>query len=552
MNEQELKNILDYLRNLPGETEVVEFKEAKNGYDFKKLGKYFSALSNEANLKGRPNAWFVFGIEDINHQIVGSNYRVNRKDLDSLKSEIADKTTNRITFIEIYELQYPDGRVVMFQIPAAPRSIPIAFEGHYYGRDDEELGPLNIEEIERIRSQSTAEDWSAAIIPTATIKDLDPNAISVARTNFKNKFPDKAKDVDKWDEITFLNKAKILIKGKLTRTALVLLGKEESEHFLSPSDVKIRWLLKDSKSNDKDYEIFSCPMLLAVDKVYSKIRNLKYRYITEGSLFPEEVEQFEPYTIREALNNCIAHQDYTENSRINVIEAEDHLIFTNAGNFIPGSVEKVVQDDAPEEHYRNPFLATAMFNLKMVDTAGGGIRKMFNFQRVRFFPMPIYDLSGEKVKVTIIGKVLDLDYARVLARNSDLTLDEIIMLDKIQKKLPLSSTEEKYLKSKKLIEGRKPNYYISLGIAQKTGLKATYTKHRAFDKSYYLDLIIKAINQHKSLDRHDIDELLWEKLPDWMTPNQKKHKINNLISELRRKGKIQNEGSDSKPKWIVK
>ena len=533
-------------------TEVVEFKEAKNGYDFKKLGKYFSALSNEANLKGRPNAWFVFGIEDINHQIVGSNYRVNRKDLDSLKSEIADKTTNRITFIEIYELQYPDGRVVMFQIPAAPRSIPIAFEGHYYGRDDEELGPLNIEEIERIRSQSTAEDWSAAIIPTATIKDLDPNAISVARTNFKNKFPDKAKDVDKWDEITFLNKAKILIKGKLTRTALVLLGKEESEHFLSPSDVKIRWLLKDSKSNDKDYEIFSCPMLLAVDKVYSKIRNLKYRYITEGSLFPEEVEQYEPYTIREALNNCIAHQDYTENSRINVIEAEDHLIFTNAGNFIPGSVEKVVQDDAPEEHYRNPFLATAMFNLKMVDTAGGGIRKMFNFQRVRFFPMPIYDLSGEKVKVTIIGKVLDLHYARVLARNSDLTLDEIIMLDKIQKKLPLSSTEEKYLKSKKLIEGRKPNYYISLGIAQKTGLKATYTKHRAFDKSYYLDLIIKAINQHKSLDRHDIDELLWEKLPDWMTPNQKKHKINNLISELRRKGKIQNEGSDSKPKWIVK
>lgn len=521
MTEQELKSILDYLRNLPGETEVVEFKEAKNTYDFTKLGKYFSALCNETNLKGKPHAWLVFGIEHKNHQIVGSNFRVNRKDLDNLKSEIAHKTTNRITFIEIYELQYPEGRVVMFQIPAAPKGIPIAFDGHYYGRDDEDLSPLNIEEFERIRSQVIGEDWSFSTIPDASISDLDPQAILIARENYKSKFPDKMKEVDKWDDVTFLNKARILIKGQVTRTTILLLGKEESEHFLSPADIKIRWLLRDLKGNDKDYEIFSCPLLLAVDKVYSKIRNLKYRYLKEESLFPEEINQYEPYTIREALNNCIAHQDYTKNSRINVIEMDDRLIFTNAGTFIPGSVEKVVREDAPEEHYRNPFLATAMFNLKMVDTAGGGIKKMFNYQRARFFPLPEYDLSGGKVKVTIIGEVLDMDYARVLARNKDLTLDEIIMLDKIQKKQPITPIEEKHLKSKKLIEGRKPNYYISIGIAQKTGLKAAYTKHRAFDKTYYLDLIIQALKQHKSLNRNDIDELLWEKLPDWMTVNQK-------------------------------
>lgn len=551
MNDQELKNTLAYLRSLPGETEVVEFKEAKNTYDFTRLGKYFSALSNEANLKGRSFSWLVFGIENKKHTIVGSNFRIHRKDLDSLKSEIANKTTNRISFMEIYELFESEGRVVMFQIPAAPRGIPIAFEGHYYGRDNEELVPLNIEEFERIRAQAITEDWSVAILPNASINDLDPQAILVARTNFKNKFPDKAKEVDQWDDLTFLNKSKILVKGQITRTAIILLGKEESEHFVNPSEVKIRWLLRDPYGNDKDYEIFTCPMLLAVDKVYRKIRNLKYRYIKDGSLFPEEVEQYEPYTIREALNNCIAHSDYAKNSRINVIELDDRLIFTNAGSFIPGSVEKVVKDDAPEEHYRNPFLATAMFNLKMVDTAGGGIRKMFNFQRARFFPLPEYDLTGGKVKVTIIGKVLDLDYARVLARNNTLTLDEIIMLDKVQKKQSLTLAEERFLKSKKLIEGRKPNYYISIGIAQKTGLKATYTKHKAFDKSYYLDLIIKAIKQHGSLNRQDIDELLWEKLPDLMSNDQKKHKINNLISELRRKNIIQNEGNDFKSKWVL-
>lgn len=551
MNLEELKNILTNLQNLPAETEVVEFKEAKNGFDFGKLGKYFSALSNEANLKGKPYAWLVFGIENKKHKIVGSQFRPVRKDLDSLKSEIANKTTNRITFIELYELKLPEGRVVMLQIPSAPKGFPIAFEGHYYGRDNEELVPLNLEELERIRAQSITEDWSAAIVPGATLDDLDASAIAVARANFKNKFPDKAADIDQWDDITFLNKAKIIIKGKITRTAIILLGKDESEHFINPAEAKIRWLLKDAKGNDKDYMIVSCPLLLAVDKVYAKIRNLKYRYLKEGTLFPDEVDQYEPYTIREALNNCIAHQDYNKHGRINVVELDDQLMFTNLGNFIPGSVEKVVREDAPEEHYRNRFLATAMFNLKMVDTAGGGIRKMFNFQRSRYFPMPDYELTGGKVKVTITGKVLDIDYARMLAQNPDLTLDEIVMLDKVQKKHKLTDSEEEHLKSRKLIEGRKPNFYISLKVAQRTGQKAIYTKNRAFDKSYYLDLIEKAIREHGFVERNDVDELLWKKLPDWMDDKQRKVKINNLLSELRRKNRIQNNGSDSKPKWVL-
>lgn len=551
MTTQELTQILQSLRSLTAENEIVEFKEAKTGYDFTKLGKYFSALSNESNLKGRPYAWLVFGIENKKHSIVGSRFRAQRKELDSLKSEIANKTTNRITFIEIYELIEPEGRVVMFQIPAAPKGLPIAFDGHYYGRDDEELAPLNLEEIERIRAQATTEDWSAAIVQGASLEDLDEEAIGLARKNFKNKFPEKAADVDSWDDTTFLNKAKITIKGKITRTAIILLGKEESEHFINPAEAKIRWILKDANGSDKDYAIFGCPMLLAVDKVYAKIRNLKYRYIKEGTLFPDEVNQYEPYSIREALNNCIAHQDYTKHGRINLVEMDDQLIFTNLGAFIPGSVEKVVKEDAPEEHYRNRFLATAMFNLKMVDTAGGGIRKIFNFQRERFFPMPDYDLTGGKVKVAISGKILDMEYARLLARNKDLTLEEIILLDKVQKRQPLTDLEERHLKSKKLIEGRRPNYFVGIRIAQKTDQKAAYSKNRAFDKSYYLDLIVKAVREHGSLDRKDVDELLWKKLPDWMTDKQRKTKINHLLSELRKNQKIVNVGSDAKPKWVL-
>lgn len=173
-----IKDILDKLLLLSSENEVVEFKEAKNNYDFSKLGKYFSALSNEANLCKKSYGWLVFGIEDKRHTIIGTQFRSERKKLDSLKGEIANKTTNRISFIDIHELKLPEGRVLMFQIPAAPKGNPIAFDGHYYARDGEELAPLNLEKIERIRSQAYTEDWSAGIISEATIEDLDEEAIA--------------------------------------------------------------------------------------------------------------------------------------------------------------------------------------------------------------------------------------------------------------------------------------------------------------------------------------------------------------------------------------
>ncbi len=551
MTRDELIDILNTLRSLPAETEVFEFKEAKNTYDFKTLGQYFSALSNEANLKGMVRAWLVFGIADKGRVVVGTRFRMQRKDLDHLKKEMADKTTSRITFVEIHELILPGGRVLMFEIPAAPRGLPIAFEAHYYGRDGESLGGLNLEEIERIRSQAIAEDWSAVIVPDAGLSDLDPEAIAKARENYRNKFPGQAGEAAAWDDMTFLNKARVTIKGKITRTALLLLGRPESEHFISPAEAKIRWILEDARGNHKDYHIETCPFLLAVDRIYAKIRNLKYRYLKDGTLFPDEVDQYEPFVIREAINNCIAHQDYTRSGRINVVEMEDQLVFTNLGSFIPGSVERVVREDAPEEHYRNRFLTTAMFNLKMVDTAGGGIKKMFNYQRVRFFPMPEYDLSGERVKVTVIGKVLDPDFARVLAGKQDLDLDDIMALDKIPKKKALSDIEIKRLKSKGLIEGRKPNYHISSAVAEKTDMQADYIKTRGFKDDYFKKLVLEYLDKYKEASREDIDKLLFDILPGVLDENQRKNKIRNLLYVMSKREKtIVNKGMGRFSKWI--
>lgn len=552
-NNEDIEKKLDELIASKFETEVTEFKEAKNSFSFDELGQYFSALSNEANLHNKNCAWLIFGIEDKKHIIVGTNYRKSAKDLNNLKEEIARQTSEHLSFIEIYECKRKDPagknqRILLFQIPPAPKGIPIAFKRMYYGRDGESLVGLSIEKIERIRSQSKSEDWSAKLITEASIEDLDSDAIQFARHVYIQKNPKLAEEVPTWDDQTFLNKAKLTINGKITNTAIVLLGKSESEHYISPATSKITWILKDKDGIEKDYEHFTCPLILSIQEVYKKIRNIKYRYIAEGNLFPDEVQQYDPYTIREALNNCIAHQDYTMGGKIILIEKEDgELIFSNSGDFIPSSIEDVIKSDAPENRYRNSFLANAMVNLNMIDTIGSGIKKLFNIQKDKFFPLPEYDLSDHKVKVTITGKVLDSNYARKLAEDKTLSLFETMILDKVQKNKKLTNEEYKLLKSKNLIEGKRNNYFISSTIAEITNQKPDYMKLRGINDDYCKKIIIDYIKKFKTAKKADLEEILLEKLGDSMTDIQKKNKIKNILQKLRRDGVIEPHGKE----WIL-
>ena len=540
MELEELKTKLRDLMALPSETEWIEFKEAKRNFDFNDLGRYFSALSNEANLAGQSAGWLIFGVTDkLPRQIVGTNYRRQAPGLDRLKQEIAKHTNHHITFQNIYELYLPEGRVILFQIPPAPRGIPTTWDGIAYGRIHDALGPLSLEKIERIRRQIAYEDWSAQICYGATLDDLDPQAIAFARKEYKKKFPSLADEVEKWDDLTFLNKAKVCINGQITRTAIILLGRSEAEHFLSPAIARITWVLRDADGMEEDYQHFEPPLILAVNQVFAKIRNLTYRYLSDMSLFPTEISKYDPWVIRETLHNAIAHQDYTLGGRITVVEEPESLLVTNLGEFLPGSVEAVIQRDAPPEIYRNRFLAEAMFNLNMIDIIGSGIKRMFTKQRERYFPMPDYDLSEpNRVKVRIIGRVLDENYTRMLMTKRDLTLMDVIALDKVQKGKPLTEEEYRRLKAKKLIEGRRPRLYVSAKVAAEIDTKADYIRKRAFDKGYYKEMIIAYLKEFGEAKRKDIDKLLFDKLSDALTDAQKGNFIRNLLQEMRREGII--------------
>jgi ATP-dependent DNA helicase RecG len=505
------------------ENEVVEFKEAKKQYDLSKLGQYFSALSNEANLLNQNEAWLIFGVKDADKSIVGTPFRSQFADLQRLKSEIAAQTTHNLTFREIYQLLLPEGRVLLFNIPPAPRGMPVAWKEHYYGRDGESLSALNIDELERIRSQSVTKDWSAGICEQACLNDLSSEALVRARTLYQTKNPTLSNDINQWDDITFLNKVKLAIRGKITRAAIILLGKSESEHFISPALAKISWILKDKDNLEKDFQHFTCPFILSVDEVYKKIRNLKYRYLN-GSLFPEEVEQYDPYIIREALHNCIAHQDYTLSGRINLVEKEDgELFFTNVGSFIPENVEKVIEQDAPQELYRNPFLAQAMVTLNMIDTIGSGIKRMFTIQRHKGFPLPDYHFSDNRVAMKVTGKILDMEYAKLLAQLPTLSLSEVILLDKVQKQKSLSYEEIHFLRKRQLVKGKSTHLQLS---------------SRGLDELVWQKMIVDYLKKVQKGQLSDFEKILFDKLPENLNPTQKKNKIKNMLQALKKAGRL--------------
>jgi ATP-dependent DNA helicase RecG len=535
-----MREMLLKLLKLSTENEVVEFKEAKTQYNKDNLGEYFSALSNEANLKGQSNAWIIFGIKN-NKSIVGTI--ISDDQLNDYKNEMAQHTSPRISFEETERIDIDGKNVILCKIPAAPQGQPVFWKGHYYGRDGESLGALHDNERDRIRIQNTALDWSAQVISEATIDDLSKEAIDFARKQYIEKNKSKESEIQQWDDATFLNKARVAINGKITRAAILLLGKSESNHYLNPAQAKISWILKDKDNIEKDYEHFSCPFILSVNQVQKKIRNLKYRYIKDGTLFPEEVEQYDPYIIRESLNNCIAHQDYSLNGKINVVEREDGvLVFSNVGAFIPESVEQVIEADAPESRYRNPFLSNAMVNLNLIDTIGSGIKRMYNIQRNKFFPLPDYDLGKLSVKVTIIGKILDTKYAVKLAQMPNLSLHEIILLDKVSKSKSMTDFEIKELKDKQLIEGRKPNFHISAEVAIATGEKSDYLKQRGIDDGYCQKMILNYLEKFGEGKREDFESLLLDKLPDVLDIIQKRNKIKNNLQTLRKQGKIDIKG----------
>lgn len=538
MTESDLSHLLEKLVNQPSEQEWLEFKMNAGSITNEQIGEYISALSNGATIANKPFGYLVWGVKDENFEIKGTNFNFakTKQGNQALEIWLRNLIHPKINF-EIFEFKYYDKSIVLIKIPSA-KGEPTHFQKKAYIRIGSVKTDLrNYPDLIRIIYNSRY-DWSAAIINNATIQNLDSAAVRLARQKFKEK-NNKAHfldEVDQWSDELFLDKAKITIDGKITNTAIILLGNEEASHLLLPGISEITWKLE---TEEKAYEHFGPPFLINTSRVLHNIRNVKYKFFPDNELLSTTVNKYDTRSILEALNNCIAHQDYSLNSRIIVAEKIDRLIFSNAGSFFEGRPEDYTEGDKTPDKYRNPWLANAMVNLGMIDRLGYGIHTIYLAQRNRFFPLPDYTISDpQKVILQIYGHAIDLNYSKMLIERKDLTLDKVVLLDRIQKNLPITDEAAVILKKERLIEGRKPRFYVAASVAAVTNNKAAYIKNKAFDDEHYKKMIEAYLNKFRKASRHDIEDLISEKLSDVLTDNQKKHKIKNILQSMKNSGRI--------------
>ena len=549
MTEQELQQYL--LTHYPKENENCEWKEMKNlkndfcGHAKDDVISYVSAL---ANMEGGE---LVIGVVDKTLEIVGSdtyNYDVEKARL-RLTRECANLPTEGLR-VEEFITSDTNKTVWVIHVPRHMRRRPVYAHNIAWQRLDDSLIELTDSRRDAIlEEREVVYDWTAEVIADATLDDLDTDAIKIAREGYKQRFPKLAHDCDSWEDKVFLDKACLTINGKVTRTTLLLVGKQEAAPKLNHI-AQIVW--KCFQDGQVFGDIYTIPFIRTTSELLSRIRNYRFKIYPKNSLIPAEVWKYDTESILEGMHNAIAHQNYEMGARIIVTEDKDSLRFQNDGSFYEGDYHQYITGEKTPKSYRNPALVKAMVNIKMIDTQGYGIHKMFMSQKERFLPMPDYNQStASEVILNMPGTIIDENYSLMLLANQDLTLTDAVLLDQVQKGQSITPNAVAMLRKRKLIEGRLPHIYVSKNIAQATDQKVEYSKHKGLADKQCEALLLDSLKDHGSLTKQEIVRLLWDLLPDQLEDKQKNNKIEYLLKRLRIAGKIHNRTKGNESVWSL-
>ena len=538
MTELELQQYL--LREYPQENarcEWKEFKNLKNSFCGDEKNDVISYVSAIANMDGGD---LVIGVHDKTLEIVGTDtYNYDKQKAILRLTERCVNLSTEDLYIDEFITDDTNRKVWVIHIPKHLPKRPVFAHNKAWQRIEDSLVEMTTERMSTILDEPifSETDWSAQIVSDATIDDLDEVAIAKARMMFKkvhSRIPEA--EVNAWTVETFLSKCGIMKNGGITRAAIILLGKYESAFKLRPAVVQVTWTRRDEKQDVVDYEHFTVPFILTVDEILSKIENLTMREMPGGTLFPDTMKQYDDYTIREALHNCIAHQDYTMQQRINIVENPTYLYYSNAGSFIPGTLENALTNEEPQAYFRNECLCRAMVDFNMIDTVSRGIKKMFNEQWRRHFPMPDYEIDAKnrKVSVRIYGNEINKQYTNLLKTNDSLTLWDCISLDAVQKGRTIHEDVAQNLLNRGLIEGEAPNYTISLGIAKATNQLQGYTKQKGLDKEKMKQMILQYLKNAGTdgAKRDSIYEYIKDVMPQVKTHEQQLRLLGDILSAL--------------------
>jgi ATP-dependent DNA helicase RecG len=511
--------------------EWSSLKHFVSGHKGEDLVSYVSAL---ANMEG---GCIVIGVQDKTLAVSGiqnfENYTV-----ENIVHRILGKTPGLPSVglrVEALHASDTGATVWLVHVPRhAPRQ-PVLAHDKAWQRDGDSLVELRPDRLRGILTEMIGgQDWSAGLVPGATVADLDPAAIAKAREKYAAKHSQErwALEIPGWSTEEFLDRAKITLHGQITRAALLLLGLPQSVGLLPNSTAEITWKVPD----ERIAKHFGPPFLLTTTEVWQHIRNPNIKLFPATELLAIELPRYDMEVILEGLHNCLAHQDYEQAGRIVVLETMGRLQLTNLGGFVDGQPEDYFTGKRTPSVYRNPWLAVAMNNIGMIDKGGYGIRDMVNSQRKRYLPLPDFEGSTSTETVfNIYGQQIDENYSRSLMEHTDLPIEQVIWLDRVQKKLKVADEQASLLRKAKLIEGRKPNFFVSAVVANVTNTQNQYVLNKGFEDEHYKRTIIKRLRLGPATG-DQLRQLVLNKLPAVLSDKEKETKVKNLRTALRLRG----------------
>jgi ATP-dependent DNA helicase RecG len=533
---------LDQLQDLLGsrEGEHLEFKEAKNSYEFEDLVKYCVALANERGGK------FVLGISDkLPRKIVGSHAF---PDADQTKASVSDRLHLRV---DSQVIQHPEGRVVVFEVPSRPIGMPIQYKGAYWMRSGQNLVPMTPDQLKRILDEA-GPDFSAEIAKNATFADLDPVAIARFREIWKRKSGNRA--LDNLTDVQLLSDAELVIDGGVSYAALILFGTNKAlGRHLAQAEVIFEYRSSEASVQYQQRKEFREGFFLFDDELWETI-NLRndVQHYQEG-LFVWDIPTFNEMVVREAILNAVSHRDYRLHGSVFVRQYPKKIEIVSPGGFPPGiTPDNILFRQSP----RNRRIAEAFARCGLVERSGQGADRMFEECIKESKPRPDFTGTDDyQVSVTLKGEVQNPRFLTFLQQVTQeglgpFTTQDFLVLDCVQREEPVPQHLKDrlvFLKDRGIVEvtgrGRGARPILSRRFYAFLGRKGVYTRKRGLDRETNKALLLQHI-EHFRQEGSRLQDLL-QVLPE-LTRSQ----VQKLLGELRAEGKVDFVGKTKSARWV--
>lgn len=523
------------------EQEHLEYKAARHRFPREDLCRYCVALSNEGG------GSLVLGVSDrLPRQIVGTDCF---SDLNDIKKRLLDTLNFRV---DVHEISTEEGRVVTFYCPGRPVGTPRDYHGQYLMRSGESLVPMTADVLARIINESET-DHSRTLCEGATFADLSPDAIAEFRAHWTRKSGSSA--LNNLSDSQLLEDARLLDGGRITKAAMILLGRKESlSRLLQQTELVFEYRQDSSLIEHQDRVEYRAGFFLWINDLWNRINARNQTYSIRDGLFRYDVPAFNEDVVREGLLNAVAHRDYREAGSIFVRQYPDRLEITSPGGFPRGvTVDNIIYQQNP----RNRLVSEALQFCGLVERSGQGADRMFRVSIEEGKNRPDYSGSDEHHVVLLLdGQVRDsrfVEYLNRLAseRNMTLLVEDFLILDKVRRGEAAQRDHRErldHLVDQGIIErvgrGRGVKYLLSQGLYKHVGEAGTYTRHRGLDEDHNRQLVLTHIRNSGSAGA-TITEF------QQVLPNKSRSQINALLKRMKRSGLIKTQGKTKAARWFL-